>query len=75
MKIKMNTCVVAKNTLLTYNAGREFTVGENISKEQAENFVNAKFAIVIEEDKVEETESPKVTEKPAKTKRGKKNEI
>ena len=65
MKIKMVTCVVS-NDLLTYNAGSEFTVGKDITLKMANDFVNANFAIVTEQD---------VEEKPTKPKRGKKNEV
>lgn len=65
MKIKMITCVVSTD-LLTYDTGREFTVGKDITLKMANDFVNAKFAVVTEQD---------VKEKPAKLKRGKKNEV
>ena len=65
MKIKMITCVVSTD-LLTYNAGSEFTVGKDITLKMANDFVNAKFAIVTEQD---------MEEKPIKPKRGKKNEV
>lgn len=65
MKIKMITCVVSTD-LLTYDTGREFTVGKDITLKMANDFVNAKFAVVTEQD---------VEEKHAKPKRGKKNEV
>lgn len=65
MKIRMITCVVSKD-LLTYNVGSEFTVGKDITLKMANDFVNAKFAVVTEQD---------VEEKPVKPKRGKKNEV
>lgn len=65
MKIKMITCVVSTD-LLTYDTGREFTVGKDITLKMANDFVNAKFAVVTEQD---------VEEKPVKPKRGKKNEV
>lgn len=65
MKIKMITCVVSTD-LLTYDTGREFTVGKDITLKMANDFVNAKFAVVTELD---------VEKKPVKPKRGKKNEV
>ena len=65
MKIKMITCVVSTD-LLTYNTGSEFTVGKDITLQMANDFVNANFAIVTEQD---------IEEKPVKPKRGKKNEV
>lgn len=65
MKIKMITCVVSTD-LLTYDTGREFTVGKDITLKMANDFVNANFAIVTEQD---------IEEKPVKLKRGKKNEV
>lgn len=65
MKIKMVTCAVS-NDLLIYNAGSEFTVGKDITSKMANDFVNANFAIVTEQD---------MEEKPIKPKRGKKNEV
>lgn len=65
MKIKMITCVVSTD-LLTYNVGSEFTVGKDITLKMANDFVNANFAIVTEQD---------IEEKPVKPKRGKKNEV
>lgn len=48
LKIKMTTCVVSED-LLTYDINVVYTVGENISKQQAKSFINANFAVEIKE--------------------------
>lgn len=68
MKIKMITCAVTSD-LKVFDNKRVFEVEKEISKDLAESFLKANFAVVVDEV---------VKEKPAKktlAKRGKKNEV
>lgn len=78
MKIKMTTFAITVDNKMFENR-RTLEVGKDISKEQANEFLKANFAFIVEEDKVAETTKEKeakvedevVEEKPAKKKRGK----
>lgn len=65
MKIKMTSSVISSNGL-AYNHSCEFTVGKNIEKEFAMKLVEANFAIITEEDKVEEKVEKVKVKKPKK---------
>ena len=82
MKIKMTTFAITNKNEMFENR-RTLTVGKDISKELAEDFLKANFAFIVEEDAKEEiktleevivedkTEEEVIEEKPTKKKRGK----